>query len=114
MGRGVRDGVEDAKDLAILLLQVLNLLMQLLVFSSELEKVSGHFNVLELVTELFDELVNVLVELSSHLHQARPDLVLPLLDDSRILDVRVHSFGREVSDSFEVFHLFLVAFVNIK
>ena len=87
MGCLIRNIVEDAEDLTILLLQVLHHLMHLFVLSSEFEQVARVLHILELVAEQFNELLDVFVELVADFHETFPDSLLPSFYNSGIFDI---------------------------
>lgn len=87
MGCLIRNIVEDAEDLTILLLQVLHHLMHLFVLSSEFEQVARVLHILELVAEQFNELLDVFVELVADFHETLPDSLLPSFYNSCIFDI---------------------------
>lgn len=83
----IRNIVEDAEDLTILLLQVLHHLMHLLVLSSEFEQVARVLHILELVAEQFNELLDVSVELVADFHETLPDSLFPSFYNGCIFDI---------------------------
>ena len=87
MGCLIRNIVEDAEDLTILLLQVLHHLMHLFVLSSEFEQVARVLHILELVAEQFNELLDVFVELVADFHETLPDSLFPSFYNSGIFDI---------------------------
>jgi hypothetical protein len=86
----------------------------LFVYSLEWPQIIAVVHIAEQTCKLVHKLVNLVVESASHSHQAAPHLVLPLLNNFKILDVASASFTSHFLDALKVLHLMLVALVNIQ
>lgn len=101
-------------NLNIFLLQIADLQQHLLIFAIELQQLGGHLDILEDISKLINEFINLINKLGSDTHQARSDLLLPYFDSSRVYEIRLDCLGCQRFNSFEIVHLFFVFLVNVQ